>query len=193
MIAHTTLPESLWSEALKTAVNLLNRVPSKTVTKTPYELWTEKSPSIRHLHVWGCPTEARPYMTHEKKLDLRTVSCFFVGYSKRSRGLRFYCPSTKNIIETNNAKFIEEIQNSGSQLHKDFTFEEEQIVIPTTIVSNDEVVVLPQHENIVIPLQGTNIVHPEVDPVDEVESENLQSQVPRRSIRERRSALQMTI
>ena len=38
MIVHTTLLESLWSEALKTVVYLLNRIPSKTVTKTPYEL-----------------------------------------------------------------------------------------------------------------------------------------------------------
>ena len=38
MIAHTTLPEAIWSEALKMTVYLLNRVPSKTVIKTPYEL-----------------------------------------------------------------------------------------------------------------------------------------------------------
>jgi len=109
MIAHITLPGSLWSEALKTAVYLLNRVPSKTVTKIPYDLWTRKSHSIQHLHIWGCPAEARPYIPHEKKLDSRTVSCFFVGYSERSRGFRFYCLSTKNIIETDNAKFIEKI------------------------------------------------------------------------------------
>ena len=67
--------------------------------------------------------------------------------------------------------------------------EEEQIVIPMTTVPYDEVVVLPQHENIVVPLQGTNIVHSEVDPADEVEPENPQPQVPRRSTRERRSAI----
>jgi len=38
MIALTILPESLWSEVLNTDVYLLNRVPSKTITKTPYEL-----------------------------------------------------------------------------------------------------------------------------------------------------------
>jgi len=38
IIAHTTLPESLWSEALKTVVYLINRVPNKMVTKIPYEL-----------------------------------------------------------------------------------------------------------------------------------------------------------
>ena len=51
MINHSTLPESLWGEAVKTAIYILNRVPSKAVTKTPYELWTKKKPSIRHLHV----------------------------------------------------------------------------------------------------------------------------------------------
>ncbi|RVW21194.1 Retrovirus-related Pol polyprotein from transposon TNT 1-94 [Vitis vinifera] len=72
MISHSTLPESLWGEAIKTAVYILNRVPSKAVAKTPYELWTSKKPSIRHLHVWGCPAEARPYKPNEKKLDSRT-------------------------------------------------------------------------------------------------------------------------
>ena len=39
-IADATLPESLWSEALKMVIYLLNRVPSKTVTKPhiSYEL-----------------------------------------------------------------------------------------------------------------------------------------------------------
>ena len=46
MIAHTTLPESFWSEALKTAVCLLNRVPSKTVSKISCELWTENLPAL---------------------------------------------------------------------------------------------------------------------------------------------------
>ena len=67
MIAHTTLPESLWSEALKIIVYLLNKLPNKTVTKTPYELWTEKFLSIRYLHIWGCPAEAQLYIPHEKK------------------------------------------------------------------------------------------------------------------------------
>ena len=49
MINHSTLP--LWGEVVKTAVYILNRVPSKAVAKIPYELWTSKKPSIRHLHV----------------------------------------------------------------------------------------------------------------------------------------------
>ncbi|RVW95242.1 Retrovirus-related Pol polyprotein from transposon TNT 1-94 [Vitis vinifera] len=41
MMSNSTLPEFLWGEALKTAVHILNRVPSKAVPKTPYELWIQ--------------------------------------------------------------------------------------------------------------------------------------------------------
>ena len=63
MLSNSTLPLSLWMYALKTAVYLLNRVPSKTVSKTPIKLWTKRKPSLRHLHVWGCPTEAKVYIS----------------------------------------------------------------------------------------------------------------------------------
>ncbi|RVW86998.1 Retrovirus-related Pol polyprotein from transposon TNT 1-94 [Vitis vinifera] len=42
MMSNSTLPEFLWGETLKTAVHILNRVPSKDVPKTPYELWITK-------------------------------------------------------------------------------------------------------------------------------------------------------
>jgi len=42
---------------------------------------------------------------------------------------------------------IENIQNNRSQLYKDFTLENERIVIPMTTISNDEVIVVLQYEN----------------------------------------------
>ena len=139
MISHFTLPESLWGKAFKTAVYILNRVPSKAVAKTPYELWTSKKPSIRHLHVWGCPAEARPYKPNEKKLDSRTVSCYFVGYSKRSRGFKFYDPSTRSFFETDNAKFIEDVELSGRESLRKMVFEEESISIPIITIGHGHI------------------------------------------------------
>jgi transposase InsO family protein len=89
MLSNSTLPLSLWMYALKTAVYLLNRVPSKAVPKTHFELWTKRKSSLRHLHVWGCPTEARVYNPLEKKLDLRTISGYFIGYPENPKGLGF--------------------------------------------------------------------------------------------------------
>ena len=45
MMSNSDLPLSLWSEALKTAVYILNRVPSKVVSKTLVELWHGWKPS----------------------------------------------------------------------------------------------------------------------------------------------------
>ena len=123
MINHSTLPASLWGKALKTAVYILNKVPTKATDKTPYEIWTGKKPSLKHLHIWGCPAEARPYRPKEKKLDSRTISCYFIRYSERSRGYKFYDPTTKAIFETGNAWFFEDVEFMGGEKIKDFVFE----------------------------------------------------------------------
>jgi hypothetical protein len=57
MLRYSTLPISLWMEALKTTVHILNRVPSESVPKTPYKIWTDRKPTLNYLHVWGCPAE----------------------------------------------------------------------------------------------------------------------------------------
>ena len=59
MLSYSTLPVEMWMEALKTAAHILNRVPSKSVPKTPYELWFGNKPTLNYLRVWGCPAEAK--------------------------------------------------------------------------------------------------------------------------------------
>lgn len=63
-----------------TATYVLHQIPIKEVPKTPYELWIERKPCLRHLCVWGCPAEVRLYNPHEKNLDSRNVSGFLIGY-----------------------------------------------------------------------------------------------------------------
>ena len=58
MVSHSSLLESLWGEALKIVAYILNRVLSKVFNKIPYELWTGKQPSIKHLHIWGSVAKA---------------------------------------------------------------------------------------------------------------------------------------
>ncbi|WVZ52985.1 hypothetical protein U9M48_003980 [Paspalum notatum var. saurae] len=49
MMSQTNLPLSFWGYAPKTAAFTLNRIPSKFVEKTPYEIWTGKSPRVVKL------------------------------------------------------------------------------------------------------------------------------------------------
>ena len=94
MMSYSSIPISLWGEALKTAMYILNRVPSKAVPNTPFELWTGRKPSLRHIHIWGCPAKARIYNPQEKKLDSRTIFGYFIGYPDKSKGYRFIVLTT---------------------------------------------------------------------------------------------------
>ena len=114
-LSNSKLPRSMWTETLKTAVYILNRVPTKAVSKTPFELFKGWKPSLQHMHVWGCPAEIRVYNPHKRKLDPRTISGYFIGYAEKSKGYRFYCPSySTRIVESRNAKFLENDVISGS-------------------------------------------------------------------------------
>ena len=86
MVCRTNLPNCLWGEIVKTANYILNRVPSRSVELTHFELWTSRKLSLNHLHVWGCRAEAKIYNPGYKKLDSKTVSCYFIGYAERSKG-----------------------------------------------------------------------------------------------------------
>lgn len=41
-------------ETLKIAMHILNRVFSKVIQGTPFELWKNRKPSLNHIHIWGC-------------------------------------------------------------------------------------------------------------------------------------------
>ena len=49
MMSRSNLPKYLWEEAIKTALYILNRVPTKSMSKTPFELWTERKPCLNHF------------------------------------------------------------------------------------------------------------------------------------------------
>ena len=196
MLSNCKLPMSLWIYALKTATYILNRVPSKAVPMTPFELFKGRKPSLRHLRVWGCPAEVKPYNPHEKKLDSRTVSGYFIGYPEKSKGFVFYCPShSTRIVETGNARFIENGETSGSSESrgmniKEIRVEDSSPVVPTQVVipvvgvqSNTEIE--QQNEEHTVPLNQEI----ENEPIA-IQEQNIVPQVPlRRSIRERRSAI----
>ena len=125
-MAESSLHIRLWGEALKTVIYLLNRVLTKATIKTPYELWMGRKPSLKHLHIWGCPAQARSYVPKERKLDSRTISCYFVGYSKKFWGFKFYDPSIRVcFFKTGNAHFFEDIEFDGGNKVRDTDFQEE--------------------------------------------------------------------
>jgi hypothetical protein len=49
------VPTIFWGKAIRTAVYLLNRSPTKALdSRTPFEVWHGKKPKVSHLKVFGC-------------------------------------------------------------------------------------------------------------------------------------------
>ena len=56
------------------------------------------------------------------------VRSYFVGYSKCSRGYKFYAPTHKTIFETGTAQFFENVEFGETNKGRDITFEKKIIL-----------------------------------------------------------------
>ena len=84
----------------------------------------------------------RVYNPHEKKLDARTISGYFIGYPEKSKGYRFYCPThSTRIVETGNARFFENGETSGSEASRNVEIKEVRVQVPLTSTSTSRIVV----------------------------------------------------
>jgi hypothetical protein len=135
MLNYSTLLISLWMEALKTIIHILNRVPSKSVSKTPYELWTGHKPSLNYIRVWGCPAETKIFNPNAGKLEPKTVSCHFIGYLEKYKGFRFYCPDRHTkYVEMRHDIFLEDEMMRESIMPREISLEEKWVYVPTPMI-----------------------------------------------------------
>ena len=122
-------------------------------------------------------------------MEPKTVSSYFIGYSERSRGYKFYDPKLKTIFETGIATFFEDIEFRGRNKIRDIVFQEN---LDSTIPIESELTPLP--------VVAFNI--PSIDQIQDQEQQDIvdqihkiQTQQPQnqellwRSTRKRRSAM----
>lgn len=132
---YSNLLVELWMEALKMATHTLNRVPSKSVPKTSFELWTRRNPRVSYLHLWGCSVEAKLFDPLQKKLDPKTISCHFIGYLNKSKIYWFYCPSWFTMfVETRQAIFLENAGISGRFPRREISLEEIWVELTNSMI-----------------------------------------------------------
>ena len=67
------------------AVYILNRSPTKALdSRTPYEAWHGRKPTVSHLRVFDYLTFAKE-LGHISKLDNRSTPGVFIGYAEGSK------------------------------------------------------------------------------------------------------------
>ena len=105
MMGFASLSISFWGYALESACHILNKVPSKSVSKTPHEMWYGHKPVITYLRVWGCPAYVK--RAKSDKLEPKSDKCFFIGYPKETKGYYFYNTEEQKVFISNRAVFLE--------------------------------------------------------------------------------------
>ena len=105
MMCQAELPLYFWGYALQTAAHTLNIVPTKSVERTPHELWKGYPPSLTYLRIWGCEA----YVTRMKttKLQPKADKCFFIGYPKETKAYSFWHKLTNTVVVKRGATFLE--------------------------------------------------------------------------------------
>ncbi|GKD49688.1 retrotransposon protein, putative, ty1-copia subclass [Tanacetum coccineum] len=105
MMCQATLLISFWGYALETVAHILNLVPTKKVSKIPFEMWKGKCPSLGHIKIWDCEVFVR--REAQDKLEARSEKCLFIGYPKESFRYLFYKPKDDVVFVARRGVFFE--------------------------------------------------------------------------------------
>ena len=127
MMVQANLPITFWGDALLTAVYILNRVPSKSVSSTPYELWNNRKPDLSNLRPWGCAAFVHDMSHQHGKLGPRGKKSIFIRYSEHSKGYVFIGEQSSGSVtefESRDVIFLENEFPKKGEIVQDFSLYE---------------------------------------------------------------------
>jgi transposase InsO family protein len=104
-----SVPATFWAEAVKTAVHILNRSPTRSLKgMTPYEAWRGKKPRVEYFRTFGCTAHFKLVRPGITKLSDRARAGVFVGYEEGSKAYRVFDPVGNRVHITRDVVFEEE-------------------------------------------------------------------------------------
>lgn len=118
MLLDARLPLTFWAEAVNTANYLQNRLPTKAIEATPYELWNKKRPGTYHFRTFGSKCFVHTPAAKRHKLENTAKQMILVGYDEQSKAYRCYDQAARKLIISRDVQFVrsetEEITSSAS-------------------------------------------------------------------------------
>uniref|UniRef100_A0A8D8QIU2 Copia protein n=1 Tax=Cacopsylla melanoneura TaxID=428564 RepID=A0A8D8QIU2_9HEMI len=157
MLLEAKCGKELWGEACMAACYVINRIPTSATEKVPAEIWFNHRQNISKLRVFGCVAYLHTPKQFCSKFGSKTRKYIFVGYC--ANGYRLYDPENQMIT-------------TG----RDITFNEESIVMETSIDNNTEDVIETIIED--QPSDDSTIIEDSVN--DVIGSDNHEREVPAR-------------
>lgn len=108
LLSHASLPRRFWTYAFAAAVYLINRMPTEVLNGfSPYPKLFQQSPNYLKLRVFGCLCYPwiRPYNTN--KLESRSTTCVFLGYSLTQSAYLCFEVATGRVYTSRHVQFVE--------------------------------------------------------------------------------------
>ncbi len=132
LLFQSNVPKRFWSDAMLTAVYLINRLPSTILNyKIPLEILNNRKMNLDHLRIFGCTCFV--HIKRQDKLDKNAVKTIFLGYSSQKKGYKCYDPIkqklyiSRDITFFENVPFYKENKENEENLYKP---EKNDIVLP---------------------------------------------------------------
>lgn len=130
MLSSSRLHKCLWSEAIRTANFVFNRVVNKITNKTPYESLHGRKHKFTKFYEFGTSCYIMIPDEKRRKLDDKATKARFLGYDEHSKGYRVLVGSRK-IVVTREIRFMQNNQNSESSESDDEDIAEQETVSET--------------------------------------------------------------
>lgn len=95
---------------IHTTIYVLNRVQIRdNNTKTPFELWTSKTPTMKYFKVFGSRCYIKRDDENIRKFDARYDEGIFLGYSTTKKEYRCFNKILRKFVESANVKVGEDM------------------------------------------------------------------------------------
>jgi hypothetical protein len=182
LLFQNNVPKFFWSEAVLTAVYLINRLPyANLFFKSPYEIFYGRKISLEHLKIFGCTCFV--HKNRLDKLDFTSIKIIFLGYSSQKKGYKCYDPKDKKFymlsdvfflenelyFKINEEKYCDHNSSNGFMLPCDTNLEGRKIYVENHIHVGDQ-----GNEDNMAPQEEVGIEEHE----NEEEDENQRDEVP---------------
>ena len=108
MLGEANMDKLYWCEAMMTAVDIRNVLPSAPSPKAcPFETLFHRKPSINVMRVFGSLCYAHIAKEKRRKLDDSGLRSRFLGYAKQNKAYRLLDDTTGRIVISRSVTFSE--------------------------------------------------------------------------------------
>uniref|UniRef100_A0AAV1UXI3 Integrase catalytic domain-containing protein n=1 Tax=Peronospora matthiolae TaxID=2874970 RepID=A0AAV1UXI3_9STRA len=87
--------------------------------KSPHHIWTGKKPLFSNPKVSGCHAYVTVPKQNRTKFDAQSVYCRFIGCSEHEKAYRFEEIKSRRVLVSRDAKFMEDVFDSGRRTERD--------------------------------------------------------------------------